>query len=384
MKILHIAYDCIPEIYIGGVQKVVCRLALEQVRLGNEVTVFANYNAKRHGNLGMQFQWEGINFQYFYPDGGEWSMRASSKSMRNKLFETANHFDIIHSHNPYSPLNSYAFRASRRGGKKLFYHLHGALYAATHASPTRFSFFKKWIYVKLFELRYYKQANGVFCLSKEEETDAWRWGLCSNSTDVVSNGVNFPVSKSVKEFTSEVRLLFVGRITPVKNLSLILDIFAGYIEGRNKGLLKLYLAGDHLSYPHYVSQLKDKIVELGIVQNVVWCGFVSGGSKDDLYRSAHAFIHMSHSEGMSMAILEAMSYGIPTIISEMCGFEEAEKAGALVRTKIDKVDAIRALSKIMDDQTLRKELSSEARKYVKENHTWKNICNAVLKVYERR
>lgn len=63
-------------------------------------------------------------------------------------------------------------------------------------------------------------------------------------------------------------------------------------------------------------------------RNIVWLGPVLGRDKWSLLSAARVFILPSFSEGLSMAVLEALSSGIPVIVSNRCNIDEVESVGA--------------------------------------------------------
>ena len=54
--------------------------------------------------------------------------------------------------------------------------------------------------------------------------------------------------------------------------------------------------------------------------------------KEKVFRNSSAFILSSYSEGLPMAVLEAMSYRVPCLISENCNLPETLNSGAAIKT----------------------------------------------------
>ena len=83
-----------------------------------------------------------------------------------------------------------------------------------------------------------------------------------------------------------------------------------------------------------------------------------------------------------MAPLEAMSYGIPCLISKNCNLPEAIKIGAAIESnpKIeDLVDSLKILFNMDSEQ--RTKISNLAYKYISDNHNWNKINYQIMKVY---
>ena len=105
--------------------------------------------------------------------------------------------------------------------------------------------------------------------------------------------------------------------------------------------------------------------------------------KEKIFRNSSAFILTSFSEGLPMATLEAMSYGVPCLISENCNLSKAIKIGAALETNpsVDKiVESLKILFKMTNEE--RREISELAYKYVSENHNWEKIIYQIKDLYQ--
>ena len=380
MRILHLVYDCVPDFFQGGIQKVVYNLALHQSRLGHDVSVFTLLNSPKHGDRPLHFFHEGVNFRYFEPKGGTWKLRSKSVELKRFLLSGDFDFEVVHSHNAFSPLNGYAVATTERHGCKLFQHLHGSFLATSRVKKSQLSYFKKAIYINFFEKEYCNKSNGVFCLSDEERQNALTWNVKGTKLQLLTNGVD------MYDFGDKIEhdgcnLLFMGRITPIKNLEFILKLFSLYKRG-DRQKYRLVLAGDTTTYPKYVRLLHEEINRLGIHEYVDWMGFVSGTEQKMLFLQADAFIHMSHSEGMPMAVLEALSFGIPTLISTNCGLSEAENSKALVRVDLEQDLALEKLQTLLDNTEIRLDLRRNSVEYIRKQHDWSTIAKKSLSYYE--
>jgi len=116
----------------------------------------------------------------------------------------------------------------------------------------------------------------------------------------------------------EKTILFLSRIETTKGIYKVLDIF------KNLKLLepdfKLVFAGDGTE----LGKLKDEILKKKI-KDVTITGFVQGEAKRDLFIDATMFLFLSESEGMPNALLEAMSFGLPIITTNVGGISSVFK-----------------------------------------------------------
>lgn len=385
MRILHLVYDCIPGVFIGGIQKVVYELARHQCLIeGYHVSIYALYDEDRDIGMGMEFIRDGIHFRYFKPDG-KWHLRAQSPELLNELRKNSNDYDVIHSHNVFSPINRYVYSIRNLFLGVVCHHLHGSLFSIRKTGFGTFKHFMKLGYTKLIEVRLLNAADCIFCLSREEYEDAKSWGINAKKLELTNNGVSPHEIDCDRIFDdNSTTILYLGRITPIKNLELIVGLFHFQLKTAKSPAKRLILAGDYSSYPEYALRIKNLVRNYGIDDQVTWVGFVSGKEKAKLFQKADIFIHMSLSEGMPMSVLEALSYGVPTIISKTCGLQNAEQFGALVRTSLNLNIASQVLIEMIDNPLDRRCLSSKAYSYIDRFHDWLEIARNISEKYEAR
>lgn len=103
--------------------------------------------------------------------------------------------------------------------------------------------------------------------------------------------------------------LYLGRITKEKRIEFLLTAFA---TAKKRGLenTKLVLVGGG----PYTDALKELAIALGVAEDVVFTGFLSGQELADAYAAADVFCHASLSETQGMTLLEASAYGVPLLI----------------------------------------------------------------------
>lgn len=83
---------------------------------------------------------------------------------------------------------------------------------------------------------------------------------------------------------------------------------------------KLILAGNH--HNSYGASIKKKIKELGLEQQVILPGTITGPEKVALYQSCEAFCFPSLAEGFGLPVIEAMQFGKPTFLSNKTSLPE--------------------------------------------------------------
>ena len=122
-------------------------------------------------------------------------------------------------------------------------------------------------------------------------------------------------------------MLQACRLIPKKGVSTSIRAFA--ILQREFPNAELYIAGKGPLQP----KLAGLVAQLGISDNVHFCGFLSQEELLKLYATSHLFLHPSETEldqnqeGIPNSVLEAMSTGLPVVATEHGGIPEAVEHG---------------------------------------------------------
>jgi len=115
----------------------------------------------------------------------------------------------------------------------------------------------------------------------------------------------------VSELSGNRTLLFLSRIHPKKALNNLIEIFGAKPE-HLKNIRMLIVGPDE---GEYAGQLKKRVKELGIVNQIVWAGMLHGEQKRLAFSLAEAFILPSHQENFGQVVAEALSANCPVLIS---------------------------------------------------------------------
>jgi glycosyltransferase involved in cell wall biosynthesis len=159
-----------------------------------------------------------------------------------------------------------------------------------------------------------KHTSGYIANSREIVDDLLTHDVPSDRIFAVPNGVEIPDLGSLGESgltdgPPSREYVYLGRLDPEKRIDLMLKGFARLSDSS----ARLTIVGDG----DCRSQLERLVVELGLQGRVVFPGRVDDVSK--YLRSARFYLSTSASEGMSNALLEAMSFGVVPLISDVSG-----------------------------------------------------------------
>jgi glycosyltransferase involved in cell wall biosynthesis len=135
----------------------------------------------------------------------------------------------------------------------------------------------------------------------------------------IPNGINMARKKSpnlIKKFGLSNRnyLLFVGRIVPEKRLE---DTLQAFLAKSRK--FQFVIVGESADTKTYMKRLKQIA---GDARSILFVGYQYGEVLEELYSNARAFVTTSELEGLPLTLLEALSYGLPCIASDIAPHKE--------------------------------------------------------------
>jgi len=139
---------------------------------------------------------------------------------------------------------------------------------------------------------------------------------------VIYNGIRgLPELTNPDDNTETITMLYVGRLVHVKGIDVLLDAFAKVVQSQPKIILKI--VGDGPDRERYEEQVR----QLGIRERVSFEGFQT--DTEPYFRQADIFIYPSRwQEAFGISIVEAMSYGLLCIASQVGGIPEIITEGS--------------------------------------------------------
>ncbi|WP_246535447.1 glycosyltransferase family 4 protein [Litoribacter ruber] len=154
--------------------------------------------------------------------------------------------------------------------------------------------------------------------------------------------LRFPQSdifKNVKEGDKPFVFVTTCRLVPVKNLERLINAFAKLSQESFGKSMKLWIVGDG----PLKESLEHQTQDLGISEKVKFWGFQENVFQ--FLKSADVFVLPSLSEGSSVSLVEAMSIGLPSIVTKIGGTTEilGESYSGILIDPVDEDSIFRAL-----------------------------------------
>jgi glycosyltransferase involved in cell wall biosynthesis len=245
---------------------------------------------------------------------------------------------------------------------------------------------KKKLALFLYQRRDLQAAQIIHATSEDEVRDLEALGV-ANCVTMIPNGLAFPEPMTDLPVAAPARdrkaapqktMLYLGRIYPVKGLTLLLDAWA---DVRPNDWRLLIVGPDEAGHR---SELETQRRRLGLEETVAFRDAVSGAEKESVYRQADAFVLPSLSESFGMSVAEAMGYGLPVIASTAAPWPVIahENLGWWVNpTRQDLAGAVRAAA-AMPVGSL-KAMGRKASDHVRSVLSWKVLVPRYIDMYER-
>ncbi len=226
-------------------------------------------------------------------------------------------------------------------------------------------------------LKKVRKKTNLIALNSHVKNEMIAVGCSENQISVIPNAVVLPEGLATPD-TSKI-VLYVGNFSQGAYLKGFDVIFNSWqIVQQNRPDLKLVMAGGGDS-----STWKNLVNELGIDSSVIFKGFVK--KPEALYRKAGLMILPSRVEGMSNALLEAMSFGLPVVVSDIPANRavvENGKSGVLVKVEDEQVLAD-GIIQMMENPEMRSSYGLRGRNIIEERFQPDAVSRDLVSLYSQ-
>lgn len=240
------------------------------------------------------------------------------------------------------------------------------------------SYFKKKISNILFFNGFINYSSGVLFANEEEKLNSIK---LNNYTYIENYGISrnkdiiLPNQKSVKT-----KMIFISRIDfKHKGIGLLLQVLKNIDEKIYDNLLAIEIYGKGKQKDE--KKFKKLFYELGN-KKIEFKGPIFGIAKEELLRESNILILTSRYEGFPIILLEALSYGIPCIVTKgtNAAYFEKEKLGWVSDYNIDSLRE--KIERAIEEYNPNKEMYiKNTQDYVKRIHDWEVVTDMSQKIY---
>lgn len=252
---------------------------------------------------------------------------------------------------------------------KAVFHLHGAEFKVFYEQES--GLFKKFFIVNSL-----KQADIIIVLS--ESWKQWVNDVIGDEKPVVVVYNSIPSNDLPSLSNRDRSILFLGKLEQRKGVYELLIAFKKVLMQLDD--VRMLLCGNG-----NLQEYRTIAVQLGIAQNVDFKGWIGPEERSKYLAGSSMFVLPSFNEGFPMSIIEAMSYGMPIVSTNVGGIPEAiqdGKTGLLVSA--GDTDALAdAMLKFLNDPMLAQEFGLAAKSYFERNFS-NEVCypRIVSEVYK--
>lgn len=371
MKILQTPVRFYP--FTGGVENYVYYLSRELVNSGNQVKVVC----ANEPDIESKQRVEGIEVERL-PYMGKIANTNITTGLPGALSD--GDYDIIHTHIPTPWSADWSAFYSNSKKKPLVVTYHNDIIGQGLASLVA---------------RIYNSVGLNYVLKTAAKIIITQPGYLQSSShlakyqdkiEVIPNGVDVekfqPIQASDNEDKSTIFFLSVlDEFHKYKGLDYLLEALK--IVKNNVPDVKLIVGGKGVLLDHY----QEMAASLGLKDNVEFAGFIPDEEIADYYSQASVFVLPSISslqEGFGIVALEALACQTPVVTTDIVGVAHDLKQikGGIVIPPRDTHKLADAITQILSDAQMQKEMGQRGRKLVQEKYTWKVVASSMEKVYK--
>ena len=201
-----------------------------------------------------------------------------------------------------------------------------------------------------------KKADSIRVVSNRLKDALVRLGLAPDKIIVVPiySAINSEqLTIKSKQNNDKFIFLTVGRLVPVKNIGLQIEAMAEVLK--KYPLAQLWIVGDGPEK----GNLRFKIANLKLKNSVKLLGWKEKEEMAEIYKKTDIFLLTSNYEGWGLAAIEAASFGLPVVMTDVGCADEIIKnnESGMVIPVGDKESLKKAMAELMESEELRERLS---------------------------
>lgn len=356
----------------NGVNQCIYNISVNQAKLGHNVCVYSFEDIDK-----VKEEIKGNVKHIIFPKGKLKGFILNKKFI-HYLYKNRNKIDLIHLHSVFLPINNSISKLLRKLNIEYVLTPHGG-YSYKCLNRSRISHLKKQVYIFLFERKHINGSKKIHALNENEKKELVDFKINESKIITIPNGINKLNNITCKDINDSKNITFMGRLDMVhKGLDYLLEGFNLYVKKYNGTNHKLIIVGP--DEKNHLKNLKKYVEDNNIQDYVVFKDRVRGKEKDLLLRKTDIFIHTSRWEGMPISLLEALSYGIPLIVSKETNIGDyIIKYNAGVVTELDKNSIAQAIESILDSDI--KILSENAINLAESEFDWSINARKITEGY---
>lgn len=264
--------------------------------------------------------------------------------------------------------------------RRVIMHIEGGSFGDFYDNSSRPG---KWLIRRLLLMN-----NRVIVLSEHMQVILLRIGVPTDRIRIIENAVFIP-DKTIWDHASDegkpphpdterITVIFLNRIDIGKGIMEFVDVARDTCQKDPRVQFLIYGPESPAS-----GMVRDRIAAADMSERIKLVGPVIDRQKEEAYLSADIYVLPSYVEGMPIALLEAMSYGLPCIVSAVGGIPSVIDDGInglLIEPRnIESLN--KAMAMLIDDPSLRRKLGMQAQHTIQTRFSWDHSAKVIVQMY---
>ena len=375
MNVLHVVPSFYPATSFGGPiwsTYGLCNALARRHDISLEVLTSDTTGKTRHDRLGREAIRAELFPGYAVDFHRKWAFTSVAPGLVAALPRLLQWADVVHVTAVYSFPTIPTLAACRAWNKPVLWSCRGALQRWEHTRKRQL----KMAWERACTMILAGHPHAIHATSPEEGLAA-RTQMPNSPIVEIPNGVDIPASLAQRPWQPDgrTRLLYLGRIDPIKGIENLIDAVA--LSNTHRIELSLFGSGES----SYVASLARRIEEKGLSSRVNLAGFVEGAAKARVFAESDICVLPSFSENFGMVVVEALSHGVPVIASQGTPWKELQSRECGLWVPNDPASLARAI-----DDLAQKNLDAmgqRGRAWMSERFDWDAVASQMTEAYHR-
>jgi glycosyltransferase involved in cell wall biosynthesis len=396
VKILHVIPNLEPR--QGGAAESCPSLCAELSHRDHDVAIYTTFDRGLGGRKVDRIR--GVEVQYFPTVRGSYGLSVDFWQALKRKIQSS---DVVHVHGLYRFHFVAATYLCRHYKVPYVVKPHGSL----DPFLCRVRRWRKWLPERVFLRPGFAHAGAIqFTAAQEMELAALSELFSASDDQPISKGVTVPNGvavpegitianqlnkesslnvepqffKAYPELRDKKLILFLSRINFKKGLDITAKAFA--LVRKRRDDVHLVIAGP--DDDGYSAEVIPWLREGGVLDHATFTGMLTGLAKSAAFQAASVFVLPSYTENFGLAIVEAMSFGVPVVISNRVNiWREILEADAGLVVNCDVDETANAILHCLENPESAATMGKRGRELVLSRFTWDLVADQVLALYEK-
>lgn len=377
MYIVHVVLGRPKPDTANGVLQSVYYLSVQQGKCGHNVHVLSLRGKKPEKSKEIA---KNVNVHFFKCKKIRFAVDKQIVSFLSTHFDE---IDIVHFHSAYQPEYWTITKILRKYEIPYVISPRGSYQRIANKR----NFIVKKLYKTFFEMSIIKNARIIHALNAPEAAEMQDYGVLASKVCTIPNGVDVEritdIRKSIEQISpDQFTLAYCGRLDAYyKGLDILLRAVHCLIHKKKITNIRLMLIGP--DWKHGRRTLEKLVDDLALHDCVVFCGAKFGLEKYQLYSMSSAFILTSRTEGMPTAVLEAMAFGLPCIVTPETNVDpQIMENGGCLFVDLSISDIVSILELAISDERALQLIGIKGKEWVLEHYNYSRVANQHIEMYE--